>query len=143
MISAIQSRLKELLEARPAFAGVKIYTDDRPDFVNTVAQAIGRQDLVVAIGFAAGESPGSSSQRTTRPVLNERIRIAIIQHRLHTAHSAVTLLEEAIRAIQDQPIDGAAPNSPQRFRVLSHRTYLDDEGTRSCELTVAAQLLLN
>lgn len=134
MIAALQTRIAALLGAASAFDGVEIITDDRPDWVSTVAQAIGRQDLIVVVGLAEGESV---SEMSPAPVFTERVRVAILQHHLHTAHSAGTLMQAAIIALHRQPVT-ADGKGPERLYAISHRHEVSDDGVISAELTVQA-----
>lgn len=138
MIAALQERLASILGAHADFAEITILVDTRPDFVNAMAEAIGRQDLVVVIGYAEGEQEGDGAPL---PVFRERLRVAVVQHRLHTAHSAVALMEAAILAIHHQPtLPGVA--SPERFRVVSHRSDVDEDGLMVAECQVECLVLL-
>jgi hypothetical protein len=139
MITALQTRLAALLGASAYFAGVTILVDTKPDFVNAVAEAIARQDLVVLVGFAEGQA---LEPYGTRPALRESIRVAVIQHRLHTAHSAVDLVEKAMGLLHNQPIV-AHTGTPSRFYVSSHRSDVDEDGTIAAELTVTTEILIN
>lgn len=138
MLTAIQSRLSDLLAAEPEFAGIPILVDTRPDFVNAMAEAIGRQDLVVVIGFAAGEADAAFAPRA---YLRETVRVAIIQHRLHTAHAATALIETAMLAIHDKPLV-ASTSTPERFALVSHSSAVDEDGLIVCECVVSISILL-
>lgn len=138
MLTAIQARIADLLTAEPEFAGIPILVDTRPDFVNAMAEAIGRQDLVVVIGFAAGEADATYAPRA---YLRETVRVAIIQHRLHTAHAAATLIETAMLAIHDKPLV-AATSTPERFALVSHSSNVDEDGLIVCECVVSISILL-
>ena len=138
MIAELQERLALILSEDPAFAGVTILVDTRPDFVNAIAEAMGRQDLVVVVGFAAGEREG---ERTTAPIFRETLRVAVIQHRLHTAHQAVPLLDAGMLAIQNRTFTAGAP-SPERFYVVSHNSAVDEEGLIVAECSIECTVLL-
>lgn len=133
MIGQLQARLKALLEADPAFAGITVLTDERPDLVNQIAQELGKRGFVVVIGFAVGTLAGKAD--SPKPILTERFQIQFIQHRLDKARDPLALAEEAMRILHRQPVQ-AGGLGPQRFFVEGHRTDFPDESTRVVSLTV-------
>lgn len=137
MIAALQTRIAALLGADAAFDGVEIITDDRPDWISTVAQAIGRQDLIVVVGLAEGEGEGD----VPVPVFWERVRVLIMQHHLHTDHSAVVLMQAAILALHNMPVTALTPG-PEVIRARSHRSSVDEDGVISAEVVVDARIVV-
>jgi hypothetical protein len=130
----LQTRVAGLLAADSAFAGVTILSDEKPDLVNAIAQEMGKQDFFVLITFAEGEAPEAQS---AAPVFRERLIVRLFQHRLHTGHNPVTLLEKAITLIHNAPVKAGGAGS-RRFTASSHRVLIDEEGLRIAELTVEA-----
>jgi hypothetical protein len=134
MIIELQTRIAALLSADAAFTGVTIISDAKPDLVNAVAQEIAAQDFFVLITFAEGEA---NEPQAAAPVFRERMLVRLFQHRLHTAHNPVTLLERAITLIHRAPVT-AGGAGPRRFTAAGHRVLIEEEGLRIAELTVEA-----
>jgi hypothetical protein len=132
VITALQNRIAAILTGSATFTGVPILVDTKPSFVNEAAQGIARQDLLVLVGYATGEV---ANPEGSRPAFLERISVIVVQHRLHTAHSAVALMEAAALLLHDAPVTSGG-RGPQRFRVVSHRSDIDEEGTIAAELIV-------
>lgn len=126
----LQTRVKAILEADAAFAGVDILTESKGDLESELTRALERLGFGVVVTSSEGQN---KDPRQRAPFFDETLTVALFlvptldggQHNMPDA------VEAAILALHHSPV-GTGPTaalSPRRFEVVRHYDVESPKGS--------------